>query len=243
MSLQAMVAAIALRDVGQNEKLLLIILGNYADQQWQCYPSVRRLADDSGMKTRSVHANLTKLEAAGLIHRAERFRGDGSRTSSLITIMIGPEDSAGGTAGDGRPPLHKLQGVVPLGAGRDPKPNQSKNLAPIGASAARGSRLPEGWEPEANIATLIGLSIEEATDQLERFRDYWNATPGAKGRKSDWTATWRNWCRTAMERRNGRGSPATRADAGADRFEQGLRRSLAGAAEAVDRRGRQRWRL
>jgi hypothetical protein len=29
----------------------------------------------------------------------------------------------------------------------------------------------------------------------ERFRDYWLAVPGARGRKADWGATWRNWCR------------------------------------------------
>jgi len=28
-----------------------------------------------------------------------------------------------------------------------------------------------------------------------RFADYWRAQPGAKGRKSDWLATWRNWVR------------------------------------------------
>ena len=38
----------------------------------------------------------------------------------------------------------------------------------------------------------------EATHALsvfEKFRDYWIAQPGVKGRKSDWLATWRNWCR------------------------------------------------
>ncbi|MGR9087307.1 MAG: hypothetical protein ACU841_09570 [Gammaproteobacteria bacterium] len=29
-----------------------------------------------------------------------------------------------------------------------------------------------------------------------RFRDYWIAQPGAKGRKLDWQATWRNWVRS-----------------------------------------------
>jgi len=27
------------------------------------------------------------------------------------------------------------------------------------------------------------------------FRDYWIAQGGAKGRKADWDATWRNWVR------------------------------------------------
>ena len=32
-----------------------------------------------------------------------------------------------------------------------------------------------------------------------KFRDYWSAQPGAKGRKTDWDATWRNWIRRAFE--------------------------------------------
>ena len=30
---------------------------------------------------------------------------------------------------------------------------------------------------------------------FDSFRDYWNAQPGSKGVKADWTATWRNWIR------------------------------------------------
>jgi hypothetical protein len=37
----------------------------------------------------------------------------------------------------------------------------------------------------------------------ERFADYWRAVPGAKGRKTDWLATWRNWVRNS---RPGEGS-------------------------------------
>jgi hypothetical protein len=29
----------------------------------------------------------------------------------------------------------------------------------------------------------------------EGFRDYWISQAGAKGRKADWFATWRNWVR------------------------------------------------
>jgi len=36
-------------------------------------------------------------------------------------------------------------------------------------------------------------------DEHAKFCDYWRAQPGAKGRKSDWPATWRNWMRRAAE--------------------------------------------
>jgi len=42
---------------------------------------------------------------------------------------------------------------------------------------------------------------------LPRFVDYWRAQPGAKGRKTDWQATWRNWCRKDAEDRATRPKP------------------------------------
>ncbi|WP_220667454.1 hypothetical protein [Propionibacterium australiense] len=66
-----------------------------------------------------------------------------------------------------------------------------------------GSRLPEGWTP-ADTPAARALAAELGDPQavareLDRFRDHWAAQPGAKGRKSDWDATWRNWLRRAAE--------------------------------------------
>ena len=58
----------------------------------------------------------------------------------------------------------------------------------------RGRRLPDGWAPARTAATL---DLETGHDpawlerELDRFRDHWAAQAGAKGRKSDWDATWR----------------------------------------------------
>lgn len=51
--------------------------------------------------------------------------------------------------------------------------------------------LPDNWHSECR-------RIQPKADPhkvFEEFRDHWISQPGAKGRKSDWTATWRNWCR------------------------------------------------
>jgi hypothetical protein len=40
------------------------------------------------------------------------------------------------------------------------------------------------------------------TADHEAFCDYWRGIPGAKGRKLDWVATWRNWMRREHERRH-----------------------------------------
>ncbi len=59
-----------------------------------------------------------------------------------------------------------------------------------------GSRLPEGWTPSAGQP--------ENPQELEKFRDYWSAMAGAKARKRDWDAAWRNWLRNAADWRGGR---------------------------------------
>lgn len=62
---------------------------------------------------------------------------------------------------------------------------------------APATRLPADWKPsESEIEFLKqnrpDLDLHDVADQ---FRDYWVAQPGTKGKKVDWTATWRNWVR------------------------------------------------
>ncbi|MFE3060661.1 hypothetical protein [Nocardia sp. NPDC059239] len=68
-------------------------------------------------------------------------------------------------------------------------------------SAAKGERLPEGWRPPD--AVVAAMHSEHPNVDLraehQKFVDYWNGVPGAKGRKSDWPGTWRNWIRRAAE--------------------------------------------
>lgn len=74
---------------------------------------------------------------------------------------------------------------------------------------ARGARLPDDWFPEPLPDDFIrkhGLTQQVVADEFEKFVDYWTAQPGARGRKSDWQATWRTWLRKATEYRP-RGAP------------------------------------
>lgn len=76
--------------------------------------------------------------------------------------------------------------------------------------AARASRLPEDWQPadEPEIPSSI------VSREWPKFLDYWRSVPGGKGRKLDWQATWRNWCRKSMETRpHGNATRSNRFDA------------------------------
>lgn len=75
-----------------------------------------------------------------------------------------------------------------------------------GTDRSRGSRLPTGWQLPSEWASWAKSERPDLdiAQEGERFADYWHGVAGAKGRKADWQATWRNWIR------NARGSPSGR---------------------------------
>lgn len=71
------------------------------------------------------------------------------------------------------------------------------------SSKRRGSRLPAEWVlPKAwgEWAVAEGMAEARVRHEADQFRDYWLGLGGQKACKVDWQATWRKWCRTAMER-------------------------------------------
>ncbi len=74
------------------------------------------------------------------------------------------------------------------------------------ARADRGTRLPADWAPtedDRGFAASLGVAVER---EAASFRDYWTSKPGADGRKTNWSATWRNWVRRTSERKQGNGT-------------------------------------
>jgi DNA-binding transcriptional ArsR family regulator len=69
----------------------------------------------------------------------------------------------------------------------------------------KGSRLLDSFTvPTDWIAWAEDQGMPPDMAQLEaaKFPDFWRSQPGSKGVKLDWLATWRNWCRSAMQRAN-----------------------------------------
>ena len=71
-----------------------------------------------------------------------------------------------------------------------------------GRAHATGTRLPDDWQPDAQLAQYAADQGIDPVKTAENFRDYWHSQPGARGRKTDWLATWRMWCRRDAERRS-----------------------------------------
>jgi hypothetical protein len=91
-------------------------------------------------------------------------------------------------------------GRIERGGANAPRANEGEKLG------QRGTRLSANWQPSADergFAADLGIDPDATADA---FRDYWVAVPGAKGRKLDWPATWRGWCRRETARPVGKGS-------------------------------------
>jgi uncharacterized protein YdaU (DUF1376 family) len=108
-----------------------------------------------------------------------------------------------------------------------PLPNNSPTESSVALSAPPaprakiGRRLADDWSPSAedrHFASDLGLNTDAVASKV---RDYWRSVSGAKATKTDWSATWRNWCRNESERR-----PAARASPTKPAFRNGFAEML-----------------
>lgn len=80
---------------------------------------------------------------------------------------------------------------------------------------------------------MVSWARENAPDvngklETESFIDYWRGASGAKARKRDWTATWRNWMRKAQQNAEDRNARRHRAPSGVPQTDATVARLLNG---------------
>lgn len=85
----------------------------------------------------------------------------------------------------------------------DVEARERANGGEVTSKVKRGSRLLDGWQPDQEDKAdvlLLGLTMTDIDKIWPVYRDYWLGCAGPKGVKSDWRATWRNWCRREADR-------------------------------------------
>ncbi len=120
-----------------------------------------------------------------------------SRVTGRVTERVSPPSCLDPTQPNPTQPIKENSGCEPteltLGSATNP---------------ARGARLPDDWRPTDDAVTEMHQRFPavDLKTEHEKFTNYWRSTAGAKGRKSDWEATWRNWIIRSAEQlppRNG----------------------------------------
>jgi hypothetical protein len=65
--------------------------------------------------------------------------------------------------------------------------------------SALATRLPPDFELTPERRAIAEAEKADPDREFAQFTDHFRAAPGVKGRKNDWDATWRNWCRRAPD--------------------------------------------
>jgi|GEM_PF-2128284 len=163
MSVHALSAAFGAKGLTPSEKLVLLSLANYADEDLSCWPSQRRIASDTSLSDRTVRSVLCALEEKGLITRQERLRQDGSRASDAITLTFaapaqisgGAETISGGVRKQSPGGAEAASGLTTF----EPSPEPSKEPR----RAARTEKKPSDSEIEAIWAAAPRIGRERSS--------------------------------------------------------------------------------
>jgi Helix-turn-helix domain len=171
-------------------KAVLMSIANRAnDADGACWPSQRRIADETEFCERAVRKALADLEDLGLIRREKR-----KDTTDLIYVMM-PDPDAGGTI---KPPASPAGGNT--GENRPSRTQRHQIPATqAGDSAPQRYQIPEGAAPDAgdyrhDVPTnLSDESITEPsvepTKKLnpsfpsDSFKQFWKLYPDKKGKQ------------------------------------------------------------
>lgn len=145
MSFKHTAAAIEAEGLTHTEKLVLIILAEYADSDTgQCYPSRDTVARKAMVAPDTVTRICASLRDKGLISLQPRYRENGSRTSNSVIVFPPksvvdaptPPDAGSGTpptqdrgapdAGSGGPRLHVLDQNLSLNLSDEPNTHSAQ---------------------------------------------------------------------------------------------------------------------
>lgn len=76
-------------DLSKRATLVILYLINRADANMNCFPSVKRIAQDCSISPRTVQRALNDLIDAGFLKRESRYHEKGGQRSNYYTILKG----------------------------------------------------------------------------------------------------------------------------------------------------------
>lgn len=207
MSVKLMSAVWAV-DLSLPEKLVLLALADSANDEGMCWPSVTSLYKKCSLSERAVRQAVGSLEAKGHLTIHQRTGRSNYYTVHPLHDVhpcteCTPAPDAPTPAPDAPPPLHTVHltpapraPITIIEPSSEPSRNQREARAP---RSARATRLPEDFRLTPERRAIAETQKADPDREFAQFVDHFRAAPGEKGRKNDWDATWRNWCRRAPD--------------------------------------------
>jgi hypothetical protein len=192
---------------GGSDKLVMLAMADWCnDEGGSLHPSVATVARKVCVSDKQARVILHKLIDEGYLAVVGNENGGNPGASRQYTLNIKrlstPPASVTPPAkvtppvevrypsrgGSFTPPAHGSLTTI------EPSITTSNKSAPA-------TRLPADWKPSIDDLSFCKTKRPDLNpfDVADSFVDYWLAVPGAKGKKQDWPATWRNWIRNQRQ--------------------------------------------
>lgn len=191
-----------------NARLVLLAIADGANREGNhSCQSISTIAEMCRLSQRTVHRKILELVELGEIQKVGTSGQYGTQVYDLTTLspcQIVTPDKSGDTLCQ-----NEHHAMTPL-ADNPINPNIAKAIYPREGEQSshapkkkQASSLPEGWMPDQTVIDQIRRELAQAGRNINfemehrKFTDYFQSVSGAKGRKKDWNAAWRNWMRRA----------------------------------------------
>lgn len=182
-------------------KFVLLALADSANDQGECYPSIKTVMDKCSLAERTVQESIVALEHAGYVRR--EFRNGRSttywitldpRTSRTPAPAAPPQQAHHTPAPSAPPPPHQPH---PRGAPGAPITISESSIEPKRGS--KGSRIPQDWALTEALCAYAAKKGVNAEAEAEAFVDHWRASVKPDAFKADWDAAFRTWVRNSIK--------------------------------------------
>lgn len=167
--------------------------------------TLRQILDAQSMVTKEKKARHRSAQAKYMMNKTIADETDIKSISSRVNPLK--------TNGHADQADIKSISASPTELDIDKRGSYNNNI--ISNNRARGTRLPEDWNPSDDLwlwGKDHGLSQQVLRTQTAKFKDYWWSKPGENATKLNWDRTWKNWMRDQITNKpNGNGiAPHTR---------------------------------
>lgn len=174
-------------------KLLLMDLAAYSNPNFECWPSVRTLARDTGQTERTIWKQMKELVDLGLVIKTGRKRKNGSSQSNIYLLPV--QRDRGGLSTEADPTSETLSGETPLTLSPETGSTLSDGTdleEPVEEPEEETPLPPNGGEPTdvGESGLLPGFDkVESPAVEEDRFEEFW-ATYTRKGNKKSTVVQW-----------------------------------------------------
>ena len=170
----------------------------------------RSLAVNVALSVEEVKSGITELDTSGVFSRTAdgvifsrkmvRDARKSAEQSARVKKRWSGNKGLNGSGNTGLIPEGGNTGLIPHGPqARSQSPERKRKTPSV--SKEKGFRLPDSWAlSEADKSYARQAGVVEVDEMGEAFADYWRQQPGQRGRKLDWSLTWKTWVRNDRSR-------------------------------------------